>query len=250
MKTLIILHGWQSSKEKWQRVKEEIEKQACLELDEGEIEVIVPNLPGFKEGNELKRAWSLDDYVDWVREFILEKEKARFERSEGFFLLGHSFGGRIVIKFAVKYPEKLKGLILVSSAGIKPKKKICQFLIRLIVRISKQFSFLPGYEFLRKIFYKFVLRKTDYLKARGFLKETFKKVVSEDLTPLLSKVKVPTLIVWGEKDKIAPLSDAYLIKEKIKNSKLEILKNIDHIPHLKVPKKLAEVILIFLKHNL
>jgi len=97
MKTLIILHGWQSSKEKWQKVKENIES----------------DLPGFKPETQLKEPWSLDDYVDWLKDFSQTKEK--------FFLMGHSFGGRVAIKFALRYPEKLYGLILVSAAGIKKK---------------------------------------------------------------------------------------------------------------------------------
>ncbi len=225
MKTLFILHGWQSSKEKWEKVKEE--------LEENKIEVIIPDIPGFKE--DLERVWNLDDYVNWFFNFSQKKEK--------FFLLGHSFGGRIAIKFATKFPKKLEGLILISSAGIKRKEP---FFLKFF-RKFKAFSFLPGFSLFRKFFYKFILRKTDYLKTKGNLRETFKNIISEDLTPFLDKIKVKTLILWGEKDKITPLSDAYLMKEKIKNSKLEILKNISHIPHLENPVLLSEKILNFIK---
>jgi len=231
MATLVLLHGWQSSKERWQRVKEEIKK--------GGIKVIVPDLPGFKKETELKRPWGLDDYVEWVK-------RSFFINEDQFFLLGHSFGGRIAIKFAIKYPEKLSGLILVSAAGIKPKRNP---LVSIFVPIFKKLSFLPGYRFFRKIFYRFVLKKTDYVNLKGVMKETFKKVINEDLTPLLSKIKVPTLIIWGEKDKITPLSDAFLMKKEIKNSKLEILKDIGHAPHLKDPKSLSQKILDFIEQN-
>ena len=228
MVTLVLLHGWQSSKERWQRVKEEIKK--------GGIKVIVPDLPGFKKETELKRPWGLDDYVEWVK-------RSFFINEDQFFLAGHSFGGRIAIKFAIKYPEKLSGLILVSAAGIKPKRNP---LVSIFVPIFKKLSFLPGYRFFRKIFYRFVLKKTDYVNLKGAMKETFKKVINEDLTPLLPKIKVPTLIIWGEKDKITPLSDAFLMKKEIKNSKLEILKDIGHAPHLENPKVLSQKILNFI----
>lgn len=235
--TLIILHGWQSSKEKWQRVKEDIEKSG--------IEVLVPDLPGFKSELALEKGWNLDDYIDWFNSFSKDLEK--------FFLLGHSFGGRIAIKFASKYSERIKGLILVSAAGLKPKKnyylEILTFPTR--VEILKRIFSLPilsnFYSLLREIFYRYILRKTDYLKAKGAMKETFKKIIEEDLTPLLAQIQTPTLIIWGNKDKITPLKDAYFIKEKIKNSKLEILENVGHAPHLETPEKLSETILRFLE---
>ena len=227
MKTLIILHGWQSSKEKWQKVKENIE-------DEG-IEVVIPDLPGFKPETELPKPWSLDDYVEWLNNFSQGREK--------FFLLGHSFGGRIAIKFASKYPQKLYGLILVSAAGIKKEKPA----ISKIAPILRNFSFLPGYNFFRRFFYCYILRKTDYLETSGALKETIKNILEEDLIPFLKEIRVPVLIIWGEKDKITPLSDAYLMRKEIKFSQLEILNGIGHTPHLENPELLAEKIKEFIK---
>jgi len=227
MKKLVILHGWQSSKEKWQKVKEAFEKE--------ELEIIAPDLPGFKKANQLKLPWNLDNYVNWLKDFC-----DRFP--EPFFLLGHSFGGRIAIKFAVKYPEKLKGLILVSAAGIRKGKP----LISKIVPLFKKFSFLPGYYFFRKVFYKFVLRKTDYLEAKGTMKETFKKVIAEDLTSYLSKIKIPTLILWGQKDKITPLNNAYLMNKEIPVSTLEIIPGAGHEINLTHPEELVKFIRDFI----
>ncbi|MDI6883016.1 MAG: alpha/beta hydrolase [Patescibacteria group bacterium] len=229
METLLILHGWQSSKEKWQQVKVAFEK--------GGVEVIVPNLPGFKPETELNKPWNLDDYIEWLKNFSQDRKS--------FFLLGHSFGGRIAIKFAAKHPKRLKGLILVSAAGIKPKKTLWLFLISIIAKIGNKFSFLPFFSFFRKLFYKFLVRKKDYFEVKGTIKETFKKVVKEDLTPYLSKIQTPTLIIWGKNDKITPLKDALLMAEKIKNSKLEILENIGHTPHLENPQLLAQKIKTF-----
>jgi pimeloyl-ACP methyl ester carboxylesterase len=230
--TLIILHGWQSSKEKWQVVKENLEKQG--------LKVIVPDLPGFKKENELNRSWNLDNYLRWF-------EKFSSEISEPFFLLGHSFGGRMAIKFAAQHPEKLKGLILVSAAGIKHKKTFKQNLFFKMAKTGKKFSFLPFFSFFRKAFYKFIVREKDYARAQGFLKETFKKIIAEDLTPYFLKIKISTLIIWGEKDKMTSLSDAYLMNKKIPNSKLEILKKIGHLPYREAPEILAEKIINFVK---
>jgi len=230
--SVIILHGWQSSKENWSRVKEIIEKE--------EVKVFVPDLPGFKEETKLEKAWNLENYLNWLENFI-ETKKNSGEITEPFFLLGHSFGGRISIKFSVKNPQKLKGLILVSSAGIRHKKKPSK-----LIPYLKKLSFFPFFPFLRKIYYKFIIRKTDYLRVEGVLKETFKKTIEEDLTPFLSKIKVKTLILWGDRDKITLPADAYLMKEKIENSKLEIMEGINHTPYLENPELLSRKILEFI----
>ena len=232
--TIIILHGWGSSKEKWQTIKENLEKQG--------LKVIVPDLPGFKKETELKKPWGLDDYLDWFTQLNNRED-------ESFFLLGHSFGGRMAIKFAAKNPEKLKGLILVSAAGIIPKKCFMPNFISKMAKVGNKFSSLSFYSFFRKVFYRFILKRTDYIKAEKIpnLKETFKKIIAEDLTSYFSEIKTPTLIIWGEKDKMTPLSDAYLMNEKIPNSKLEILKNIGHSPHRETPKILAEKMTDFIK---
>jgi len=259
MKTLIILHGWQSSKEKWQNVKEALEEQG--------IRVLVLDLPGFKPENQLKQAWCLDDYVERLAEKIDEGKTGRGQTSPKLgskflgglpspsppvfpspvFLLGHSFGGRIAIKFAVRYPEKLQGLILVSAAGIKDNSLTTKF-FWFLAGLSQKLKIkqCPCYSFARKFFYRFVLRKIDYFKANPIQKEIMKKAVSEDLTPFLKDIFVPTLIIWGRKDKTTPLKNGYLMKEKIRGAKLKILPYIGHSPHLENPGLLAEKIREFL----
>ena len=244
--TIIILHGWGSSKEKWQAVKENLEKQG--------LKVIIPDLPGFKKETKLKNPWDLDDYVDWFKnKYETQPHLKEIEprKDHRFFLLGHSFGGRIGIKYAAQHPEKLKGLILVSAAGIKPKRNLQSRLISAVARFGQRFSSLPFYFSARKVFYRFILRRTDYIKSEEIpnLKETFKKIIAEDLTDYLEKIKTPCLIIWGDKDKETLLADAYLMNKKIPNSKLEILKNIGHSPHRETPIDLANKVVNFIKQN-
>jgi len=264
MKTLIILHGWQSSKERWQTVKQELEQFGRDPLSANfaesgslQFKIIVPDLPGFKKETKLSRPWDLDDYIDWLENFISKNSKTSCpDLAERFYLLGHSFGGRMAIKFAAKYPEKLKGLILVSAAGIKTKQNVfylnflagARFIKSVLLKIPLLRNFFP---FFRKLFYKYILRRTDYINAEKMpeLQETFKKVIAEDLTQYLSQIKTPTLIIWGDKDKMTPLKDAYLMKEKIKNSKLEILRGVGHTPHLENPEILSQKIQNFIENT-
>lgn len=230
-KTLLILHGWGSCAKKWEKVKQGLEGR--------ELKVLVPDLPGFGEAPPPFRPWSVNDYVEWVREHCEEQKISQF------FLLGHSFGGRIAIKFAIKYPQKLRGLILCASP-IRKNNLAKSYLIFRAVKFAKNFSFIPGYQLFRKIFYKYILRKTDYLEAKGVMKETFKKVINEDLTSFLSEIRAKTLILWGKKDRIVSVKIASEIKEKVLNSKLIIMPEVGHSPHMKVPEKLSEILIDFI----
>ena len=122
------------------------------------------------------------------------------EIREPFFLLGHSFGGRVGIKFSVKYSEKIKALILCSSAGIKPEKNLKTKTLYYIGKVGDYlFSKKPLRKFkdeARNTFYK-IIRQRDYFKVKGNMRETIKKVLVEDLFGYLSQIKSKQLITWG-----------------------------------------------------
>ena len=79
------------------------------------------------------------------------------------------------------------------------------------------------------------------------MKQTFRNIISEDLTSLLYKIETPSLIIWGDKDKMTPLKDAYFLNKKISNSRLDILKGVNHAPHVEVPELVAEKVIKFMK---
>ena len=232
---ILILHGWGGTSDSWARVQKILAKK--------DYRVIVPDFPGFGKSKTPPEAWGLKEYSDFILNFI---EAIGLKK---FSLLGHSFGGRIAVKFAVTEPERVKGLILCDAAGIKPKPGLKTRLIFTLARIGNAI-FTPKIlarfkDSARNIFYIF-LRKRDYVKADETMKETIKKVLREDLLPELPQIKSKTLLIWGEIDKLVPLKYGYIFKEKIINSELIILPKIGHSPHLEVPKKLAEIILDFL----
>lgn len=236
---ILILHGWGGSSDSWRKVQEILSKK--------NYKVIVPDLPGFGKSETPPMAWTVKDYADFVNQFI---KKILNESQEPFFLLGHSFGGRVAIKFAVLYPEKIKKLILCNSAGIKQKWSLKEKLIFQLSKIGNAI-FTPKIlerfkDRARNLFYLFLSNK-DYFKANAKMKETLKKVLAEDLLPEISKIKTKTLIIWGQNDRLVPVKYAYIFKEKIKDSQMVILPKINHSPHLEVPEKLVEVILKFLE---
>lgn len=233
---ILILHGWGSSSDSWIRVQE-------ILVSKG-YKVIIPDFPGFGKSKTPLNAWGVDDYVNWLNSFLLS------QKLEKFFLIGHSFGGRVAIKFVVKYPEKVESLILCGSAGIKPEPGLKTRIIFLLSKFGNAFftpkPLLRFKDGAKNIFYSF-LRNRDYVKANRIMRETIKKVLEEDLLQELSKIKTKTLILWGKLDKMVPVKYSYIFKEKIQNSVLEILPESGHSPHLEEPEKLADIMTYFLQ---
>jgi len=227
----LILHGWGGGISSWIYVQDELSKY---------FKVITFDLPGFGKSDLPPSAWNMGDYIQFILDFI---KKIGIN---DFYLLGHSFGASLAIKLSVQSPEKIRKLILVDSAGRRPKKSFAKKALASASSIFKIFSALPGYNTFRRFFYRFILRNTDYAKATGVMKEIFKKVIAEDLLYLWERINLKTLIIWGKKDEITPIKDAFLMKEKISNSELKIL-NCDHNPHHQMPDILVKTILDFVK---
>lgn len=234
---MIILHGWGSSKEKWQAVKKKTEAEG--------IRVVVPDLPGFKRETRLEEPWSLDDYLRWLEEFVGEKRKAGL-LGKRFFLLGHSFGGSLALNYTASHPGSLSGLILVSAAVLREKTDRIVLLARL-ANFFHRFSFLPGYGLFRKLFYYHLLKRPDYVSAEGALRKTFKRVINEDLRSLLPRIEVPTLLLWGAEDEATPLREGEMIEGGIEDSRLVVLGGIGHRPHLKGVERLVRPVVDFIR---
>ena len=235
--TILILHGWGASSLSWRRVKELLDNLGFL--------TITPDLPGFGQEPEPAKIWNLDNYVEWVNQFCLKNNL------ENFILFGHSFGGRLAIKFAVKYPEKIKKLILFSAAGVTPRPKARLSLLRLFSKAANIILSLPVLSLLkkplRKGLYGLLGNRDYYFLSSIIMLETFKKVIEEDLSFLLSGISVPAFIVWGEKDLLTPVQDAKLMNKEILGSALKIIPNGSHYLHTREPEKLVEAIRDFLK---
>lgn len=224
----LIIHGWGRGAKSWLTVKNLLEKKGLL--------VLAPDLPGFGQNPAPTQAWYLDDYVNWLNHFCEENHLNQF------FLLGHSFGGAIALKFSLQYPEKVKKLFLVAPALIR-KKSLKKIFLKKIASFLNKFLKLNKSLFWRKFFYRLLRIKSDYLELEGVMKETYLNIIEEDLSKKLDKLSVSTIIIWGKKDNILPVKQAYLIKEKIKDAQIVIIPSANHNLAEKTPAILVEKIL-------
>jgi pimeloyl-ACP methyl ester carboxylesterase len=233
MAPILILHGWgwPISSPQWARVKEILESNGYV--------VFLPDLPGFGASSAPLKPWTIDDYVEWVREYCRKNNLPQF------FLAGHSFGGSVAAKFSIKYPERVRKLILADSAGIR-KKRLKKEIQKAVAHFLNAFSFMPFYGFVRKAAYRTLFRHSDYLLTEGVMKETYLNIIREDISDVFSGITLPTLLIWGEKDGITPLRHAYFIEKQITGAKLEIIPNVRHNPQKEAPEILAEKIIKFI----
>lgn len=233
---IVILHGWGSSSEAWQAPKKLLEEES--------FQVYVPDLPGFGKEPPPKTAWSVSDYADFVLKFAKEKNL------EKFVLIGHSFGGRVAIGLAANYPEKLTGLVLTGVPAVSRKTlEIMVFLF--LSKIGKVVFLIPPLSIFAPWFRKFLYFLTgewDYYKTEGVMRQTFKNIINEDLTPFLFKIKTPALLLWGENDKIIPVKTAYFLKEKIPQAELRIIKGGNHRFPYEKPEIFVREVMNFLPH--
>ncbi len=149
--------------------------------------VVLVDFNGFGMSPEPPRPYSIDDYVRTVLEVV------RFYKMESVSLVCHSFGGRVGIKFCYKYGYLVDKLVLVDSAGMKPR------------RLPKYYLSVFRHKLLNFLKIKHVAGSPDYRKLSPVMKKTFVLVVNEHLERFAEYVKVPTLLIWGNKDKETPV---------------------------------------------
>lgn len=227
---LIFLHGWRSEGKVWLPImnSRSLKRYSCYAID----------FSGFGKSETPRSPFALKDYVEVLEEFI-EKLKLK-----NIILVGHSFGGRVAIKLAANTPLLIEKLILVDSAGLKGNDSIYLDIKKTAAKAVKPLFSRPFMKPWQERIYKLVGAE-DYL-ARPDLKETFINIINEDLIPLLKKIKIPTLIIWGENDRVTPLDFAYKLKEDIPNSELVILSNAGHFSFLDQKEEFLENLIKFL----
>ncbi len=224
-KNILLLHGWGSSVKKLLPLSEELEKRGW--------KVFIPKLPGF-DNKPLDRPWNLDDYSDYV----LSRAQKRFKGR--YLLFGHSFGGRVAVKIGLRMDKKLKGLVLCSVAGVSRTNFLKRAVFYVLAKVGKPLVVIPAIaKVWKRLLYK-AAREHDYERTvGGVMRETFKKVVAEGLKPIVGKVRIPALILWGKQDKMTPVADAYFLKKTLPKAKLKVFDNQGHKLPYEQPKEIA-----------
>ena len=222
--TIVYLHGWGQNIAMMEPIAKPLEKTHRL---------IILDLPGFGNSDEPETAWTLDDYVEMVKELLSDLKVKKTN------LIGHSFGGKISLLYASKY-EVNKLMLLASPYKIKIKKP------SLKVKLLKKAATIPGLGNLAERMKKH-LGSTDYKNASPLMREILVKHVNTDLTEDAKKIKCPTFIIWGTNDEAVPVEDAYELEKLIKDSGLSIYEGCTHYAYLERLGQTNAIIASFMK---
>lgn len=234
---LVMLHGWGadiSSLRPLHRHYERFFRTYSLDL------------PGFGLSDQPPHKWGVAEYAETVASFL---QNLGLNQP---IILGHSFGGKISVYLAA-HQQPLHKLILVDSAGIVPKRRANYYLRVYLYKTARCIAELPG---LKKIFgkklqaFKNQAGSQDYRNAKGVMRETLVKVVNEDLTDMLSRIKVPTLLVWGRDDTATPVDDGRLMEQLIPGAGLVVLQGAGHYSYLDRLPEFIKVTGMFLKEDM
>jgi len=226
---LVILHGWGNSGEQY--------KELAKILSE-DFFVLVPDLPGFGKTPPASKPYDVTSYAKAVKKFL------KTQGIDQAIFVGHSFGGRISMKLASHHPKLVKLLILTGAAGVEAfhfKRSLKRGAYWIAAKKLKLFSFLPPVRRLRERFYK----NRDFGKVEGVMKETFKKVIKENLTKEAKQIQQQTLLLWGSKDQMTPVYDAEKMHKIIPHNYLKIFTRSGHKLPYEMPHEFAREVVQF-----
>ncbi|MBQ8292957.1 MAG: alpha/beta hydrolase [Bacilli bacterium] len=225
---IIVLHGWGCNKELFKSIASALSTK---------YQVYVLDLPGFGKSEEPRIPYTLDDYTKVLKEFINKNH------IENPIIIGHSFGGRIGIRYA--YENKVKKLILIDSAGIKHHSIIKSFKIYRYKLLKKWYVITKNISKLEELTEK--SGSADFKAASNIMKRTLSLIVNTNQLKELSKIECETLILWGVLDKTTPYQDALIMKKRIKNSALISFDESGHFPFIDEEYKFIKVLKSYLQ---
>lgn len=231
---VLVLHGWGKGSDGYLGILNGLLRK---------YKVYIPDMPGFGKSTAPATAWGVDEYAQFVLHF------ADITGLQSFILFGHSFGGQVASGVALLQPSRIQKLILCGAAVIRKNPTMKKKMLWLFAKMGNSFFSMWPFSLLQdiagKAFYRLVGTK-DWRYSQGIMKEVRKRVLLQDFSSLVSGIRVPTLIVWGDQDKATPIRDAYILKERIPNSTLEVIPGTGHRLYAEQPEKFFEIILKFL----
>jgi pimeloyl-ACP methyl ester carboxylesterase len=243
---IILIHGFLGSHFDFESIVEELSTFR---------KVYAVDLPGFGLSRaSLEGDYSRKGYADLVSALM---HILNIDRAD---ILGHSMGGEIALNLAYYYPERVKSLILVDSMGYSKMDFLSsliegnEFLNHVFMRYFFQTYMVQRFTFRQKLgdvskfnreFFNLSFSLIDHVSP-AFLYRLNSQNDSGALSERIGDIKSRTLIIWGEKDRIAPVADGERLKTDILGSELEIITGAGHLPMLEDPHLFLEKLKHFL----
>lgn len=199
-KDILLLHGWGQNIEMMKMLGDNFSDR---------FRITILDFPGFGLSEEPGEAWNIKDYANMLEEFINELGIKKP------IIMGHSFGGRVAIRYSAEHV--VEKIVLFGSPCVREDTEL-----PLSVKILKGIKKLPGMDKIGE-FAKNFIGSRDYKAASPVMRQTLVNVVNEDLSKYAKEIDCPTLLIWGENDTEAPVSDAKILESIMVDAALIVL---------------------------
>ncbi len=234
---IVMLHGWGAN---IQLMLPLAQRLAPLGY-----RIYIPDFPGFGQSQNPPTAWGVSDYTNFILKFL------DYHRLEKVYIFSHSFGGRISLVLGAEHPKRILKMVLADSAGVRPisstqgqlRLKTYRFVLNSLNRIGMgaQASQLRDW-------YSERYGSADYKAAHGVMRETFVKVVNEDLLPYAARIRSSTLLLWGDQDEDTPLWQGQLLEKTIPDAGLVTFEGVGHYSYLERLNETVRIVDHFFKN--
>ncbi len=238
-RNVLFIHGLGSSADRWLDIPNFLSEN---------LHTIALDLPGFGESDKPETMnYTIENFRDTIIDFI-NKISINNDKTS---IVGHSLGGYIAAEVAIKKKNLVEKLVLIDSSGMleKPTPLLEEYL---------KVAMSPTKYKVRKVFEQMVANPTripsklieDFIvrinlpNAKNSFKSTLENSANTQIgfERLRQIDTIPTLIIWGIKDKVIPPEHSALFRECIKNSHIEIINDAGHAPFAEKPDKVCELL--------
>ena len=226
---LIMLHGLGSSLQAW---------EAWAEALSDRYRVIRYDLPGFGlTGPDANVNYSP------LRSIAVLSTVLNLWSIRRVTLIGHGIGGELAWQFAARFPERVEKLVLIAPCGVgytrTPKLTIQNRLLPFTMPTWWVRMWLRrAYGDPRRLTPETIRRHRDLMLTAGNRKHLLVRIWMSLLNftrPQLDKVVAPTLLLWGERDRLMPVASAELYRKTLPQVSLVVLPGLGHMPHEEDP---------------
>lgn len=234
---VLLVHGFSANKDHWTRFARYLTPA---------YRVVAVDLPGFGESSRIES-----------ESYTIVEQAERLDRIAealglaSFHIAGNSMGGNISGHYAHRFPEKVLSLGLFNSAGIEtcPERSELSVLLErgenpLLVSSPEDFDRVMAFVFVSPPWIPAPAKR--YLANMAALHRSFDAKIFEEirrpdqsLEPLLSEIRVPTLILWGDRDRLIHVSCARVLEQGIPDARTVIMEACGHAPMIERPEEAA-----------
>jgi pimeloyl-ACP methyl ester carboxylesterase len=242
--TILLLHGFTGSKDNWVLLAPYLTK---------EYHVVIPDIPGYGESSMIEKdSYDLSNQMLRLHKFVQAIELKKFH------IVGNSMGGLFAGTYAVRYPDEIISVGLFDAIGVKSLEKspATKMLEKgetpLLLKDSNDVPRWVALVYVNPPSLPYPIEKVmikTALANRNFYEKVRKEILPAfySLEKDLPKIKAPTLILWGDKDKIVDISSVPVFEKGLKNHKTVIIKDCGHVPLIEKPQETATQYIDFIK---